>query len=108
MDPYKGYYRSLGIWFPVGDVRRDLSPKAMVLGIVIDGQARAYPISLLKTKPGILRDETGGKIIYIEITPDGEVIGVKDDKGKQISPVFGYWFAWQAFHPETTVYGGKK
>jgi len=108
VDPYKGYYRSLGIWFPVGDVRRDLSPKAMVLGIVIDGEARAYPISLLKTKPGILRDETGGKTIYIEITPDGEVMGVKDDKGKQISPVFSYWFAWQAFHPETTVYGGKK
>jgi hypothetical protein len=108
VDPYKGYYRSLGIWFPVGDVRRDLSSKERILGIEINGEARAYPISRLKTKTGVVKDKIGGKTIHIEMAPDGEVIGAKDEEGKQISPVFTYWFAWQAFHPETTVYGGKK
>lgn len=108
VDPYEGYYRSVGIWFPVGDVRRDLSPKEMVLGVEIHGEAGAYPISLLKTKSGILKDEIGGMTISIEIAPDGEIAGVKDEAGKDIAHIFSYWFAWQAFHPETTVYRAKE
>ena len=107
-DPYEGYYRSLGIWFPVGDVRRDLSPKEMVLGVDLLGEARAYPLSLLRERPGVLRDEVGGKPIQIEVAPDGEVLGVRDNQGKQIPSIFAYWFAWQAFHPKTTVYKEKK
>jgi hypothetical protein len=103
-DPYEGYYRSLGIWFPVGDVRRDLSPKEMVLGIEIQGEARAYPLSQLREKPGILGDAVGGKSIQIEVAHDGEVLGVRDDERREIPSVFAYWFAWQAFHPKTTVY----
>jgi len=73
MDPYEGYYKSLGIWFPVGDVRKDLSPKEMVLGIEIKGKAKAYPVSQLKKSPGILRDEVGGEPVEIEVVPDGEI-----------------------------------
>jgi hypothetical protein len=107
-DPYEGYYRTLGIWFPVGDIRTDLSPKERVLGVEIGGQARAYPLSLLKAKTGTVKDEIGGKTIFIEIAPDGEVAAVRDQDRKAVSSIFSYWFAWQAFHPETTVYQGKK
>ncbi len=103
-DPYEGYYRSLGIWFPVGEVRKDLSPKEMILGIEILGEARAYPLSELKGKPGIVKDEVGGKTIQIEVAPDGEILGVKDQEGQVIPSIFAYWFAWQAFHPESTIY----
>jgi len=106
VDPYEGYYRSLGIWFPVGDVRTDLSPKEMVLGIEINGKAKAYPISQLKKSPGIVREDVGGEPIQIEVAPDGEIVGVRDDRGKPITAVFSYWFAWQAFHPITAVYRG--
>ncbi len=108
MDPYEGYYRSLGIWFPVGDVRKDLSPKEMVLGIEVKAKAKAYPISALKKNPGILYDEVGRSSIQIEVAPDGEIVGVRDDKGKPIPAIFSYWFAWQAFHPKTAVYKGEK
>lgn len=107
-DPYEGYYRTLGIWFPVGDVRTDLSPKERVLGVEVNGQARAYPLSQLKTKIGMLKGDIGGKTITIEISPDGEVVAVKDQDGATVSPIYSYWFAWQAFHPETTVYQGEK
>ena len=107
-DPYEGYYRSLGIWFPVGDVRKDLSPEEMVLGVDILGTARAYPLSLLRKRPGILRDEISEKPIQIRVTPDGEVLEVRDHQGKEIPSIFAYWFAWQAFHPKTTVYKEKK
>jgi len=107
-DPYKGYYRTLGIWFPVGDVRTDLSPKEMVLGIEINGEARAYPLALLREMPGMVKDEVAGKPVQIEVAADGEIVGVRDHRGEPVPSIFSYWFAWQAFHPETTVYSKEK
>lgn len=104
VDPYEGYYRTINIWFPIGKVRKDLSAKEMVLGIELGGKTKAYPISLLRKNPGILRDKVGGKGIEIEVSPDGEVAGVRDEQGQGIPSIFSYWFAWQAFHPETFVY----
>jgi hypothetical protein len=92
------------MWFPVGEVRKDLSPKEMVLGVQVEGQAKAYPLSTLKERPGVIEDEVGGAFIQITVTPGGEVIGVHDHKGNPLAPVFGYWFAWQAFHPKTLVF----
>ena len=106
VDPYEGYYRNLGIWFPVGDVRKDLSPKEMVIGIEIKGKAKAYPISELRKRPGILEEEVGGEPVQIEVSPDSEIVGVRDHMGKSIPAIFSYWFAWQAFHPKTAVYKG--
>lgn len=104
VDPYEGYYRTFGIWFPVGDVRKELSPKDMVLGIEIEGKAKAYPIFRLKQRSGVLKDDVSGKPVDIEVSADGEVTGVTDSSGRPVPHIFSYWFAWQAFHPETAVY----
>jgi hypothetical protein len=106
-DPYKGYYRVASIWFPVGRIRRDLSPKEMVLGIEINDMARAYPLSLLKRGGGTLKDKVGGEAIHIEVDANGQIVGVTDDQGGEIPHIFSYWFAWQAFHAQTTVYGNR-
>ena len=103
-DPDEGYYRIGRIWFPVGDVRKDLSPKEMVLGIEIDGRARAYPVSALKKRPGVLKDKLNGTTIRIEIKEDGEITGITDGQGNPVQHIFSYWFAWQAFNADTSVY----
>ena len=107
-DPYEGYYRVGTIWFPVGDVRKDLSPKEQVLGIEIDEEARAYPLAPLRKQPGIVKDVVAGVPIQIEISDEGEVVAIRDLDGKAVPHIFAYWFAWQAFHPDTTVYQGKE
>ena len=43
VNPYEGYSRVFGLWFPVGDVRKDLPPKDRVMGISVNGEAKAYP-----------------------------------------------------------------
>jgi hypothetical protein len=106
-DPYEGYYRLGTIWFPVGKVRKDLPPKARVLGIEIDGATRAYPLAKLQKGKKTITDELKGVQLRIELNNDGEVVKVADDKGKPIHHLFAFWFAWQAFNPETTVYGIK-
>ena len=106
-DPYEGYYRIGTIWFPVGKVRKDLPPKARILGINIDGKTRAYPLAQLQKKAGTIRDQLNEMPIRISLNDDGEVVEVTDDKGAPLPHLFAFWFAWQAFNPETTVYGAK-
>ena len=104
LDPYEGYYRIGGLMFPVGDVRKDMSAKERVLGIEIDNHAKAYPLEWLSKRPGVLTDTVGNQSILIEVNPDGEVVAIRDAQGKPIPAIYSYWFAWQAFHPNTEVY----
>ena len=104
IDPYEGYYRSMGIMFPVGDVRKDLPAKEMVLGIEVNGAAKAYPLAQFKQKEMELEDNIGRHPVRILISKDGQVMDVQDQQRKSIPTVFAYWFAWQAFHPDTAVY----
>jgi hypothetical protein len=104
IDPYENYYRALGIMFPVGDVRTDLPAKEMVLGVEIDGAAKAYPLARLKSRRGVFGDQIGPHPIQVYLSLEGQVETVKNRSGDPIPYLFAYWFAWQAFHPQTTVY----
>jgi hypothetical protein len=104
IDPYEGYYRVGGIMFPVGDVRKDLAVKDRVLGVQINQTAKAYPLKWLRANPGIHEDQLAGQTIEIEVDSDGEVVSVRNQNGEAIAATYSYWFAWQAFHPETRVF----
>jgi hypothetical protein len=104
IDPYEGYYRVGTIMFPVGNVRKDLSVKERVLGIQIDKDAKAYPLQWLSANPGIHKDRLAGQPIEIEVNPQGEVVSVRHQNGRPIASTYAYWFAWQAFHPQTQVF----
>lgn len=75
---------------------------------MVKGEAKAYPLVQVRKQPGILKDRVGGTPIEIEVNAEGEVVHVRDQEGKPAPHVFAYWFAWQAFHPKTTVYRSKK
>jgi hypothetical protein len=108
VDPYLGYYKAMGIMFPVGDVRTDLPAKEMVLGIEIGGMAKAYPLSHLVSGGTRVVDTIGGQRIRIVLSGDGQVEDVLDDQSRSVAAIFAYWFAWQAFHPQTAVYMESK
>ena len=108
VDPYKGYHKAMGVMFPVGDVRTDLSAKEMVMGVEIDGMAKAYSLSRLVTGGDSIVDAVGGHRIRIVLSGDGQVEDVLDDQSRSVPAIFAYWFAWQAFHPQTAVYPGKE
>ena len=89
---------------PVGNVRKDLSVKARVLGVEVKNHTKAYPLNWLSRNPGVHHDTVGNHSIQIEVDPQGEVVAVRDDRGKPIPATYSYWFAWQAFHPDTDVF----
>ena len=104
IDPYEDYYRVGTLMFPVGDVRRDFAAKERVLGVQIRKTAKAYPLKWLRAHPGLHKDQLAGQTLEIEVNPAGEVVSVRNQSGAAIPTIYAYWFAWQAFHPETLVY----
>jgi len=103
-DPYEGYYSIGSLMFPVGDVRTDMSAKEPILGIEVDNHAKAYRMDWLRSNPGLHHDKIGYHATQIEISPEGEVMAVRDKEGHAIPAIYSYWFAWQAFHRETEVF----
>ncbi len=112
LDPYAGYERSGRLFFPVSHRSRLLHPKERVLGVVIDGQAIAYPLRELQQTSGVVRERVGSRNLTIEYDKTADaaraIIAVDDSPDPEHVPaVTLYWFAWKAFHPETQVFRAK-
>ena len=77
----------------------------MLTGFRLDnGKTKAFPLELIRKTPGTVENHLGDAVIRIKVNEEGQVSGVFDNKGTTIPHMFVYWFAWQAFHPETEVY----
>jgi len=98
---YYDYHRAALPIFEVPSHRSDLSPKARVIGIVLDGQARAYRVSGLRT--GVFSDQIGIYPLEITYHRSDRLLEVRTEEGELIPSVQVYWFAWQAFYPDTSL-----
>jgi hypothetical protein len=108
VNPYAMYASSDELVFPAKRSKSEckLSPKARVLGVEAGGFFRAYPLNNLK-KPGRVRDILGSQeleIVYDRTT--NSAAGYTKD-GRLAHGMVVYWFAWQAFHPETDCFRGN-
>jgi hypothetical protein len=103
-NPYSQYEGSPNPPRFSGDIRDDLPAKAIVFGIVIDGVAKAYPRESLAS--GVtFEDFVNGTAISLSFDEEADSIrAAETDTGSDINGVRSFWFAWQAFHPETEVW----
>ena len=105
---YAAYYSSSRTMFPVDRHRDDLDTKEWVFGLVVDGQAKAYRVAALPDGRA-LSDVVGGKEIRIRFEQESLSFEAQEaDSGEEIPHTLAYWFAWQAFHPETELFGASK
>lgn len=103
-DPYAAYDQSPDIMFPVRFRAQGYHPKEYVIGIELDGIARAYPVSELAQGPAEFGDRIGKQTVIVRYD-DSNVSGeIRDEGGALLPFVQAYWFAWYAFHPDTQVY----
>ncbi len=101
-SPYGGYAQSRDLMFPVPADRR-YHPKMPTLGLRIPGEgARAYPASELVRAGGAVAERFLGRSVRIAYDPDRQIFDVVAPP--EVEVVEGFWFAWVAFHPETSVY----
>lgn len=105
-DPYAGYDRVQQLMFDVQH-RDDRFPlKEWVLGLRINGTAKAYPFSVLERavdRSGNLSDNVGGQPVRIRYDRAHRTAEAFDMQGQPLAGTMAFWFAWVAFHPRTDV-----
>jgi len=104
---YASYEHSPNTMFPVPTTRTELPKKAWVVGVIVDGVARAYPLKSLP--PGQpVRDEIKSAALEIIFHPGSQLAEVRRvESGELLPSVKVYWFAWQAFYPQTGLWQPK-
>lgn len=103
-NPYEGYERDSSIMFPVRFRAEGYHPKEQVLGLVVDGKAKAYPFVELAKGSGVVDDRLGRQQIQVRYSHTHQSAEAFDEKGKLLPGVVLFWFAWYAFHPQTDIY----
>lgn len=105
-DPYGDYYTTPGTYFPVGKKDNRLSDKDFVLGIVVNGKAKAYWPDAVK-KVGEITDQFAGKTIVARYEKEIDAVRLFEKKADgaalRINPFGAFWFSWAAAHPETEL-----
>lgn len=106
-DPYGDYYTTSGTYFPVKNKDNRLQDKDFILGIVVNGKAKAYfPPAIKQT--GEITDKFAGKTIVARYEKDIDAVRLFEKKSdgtlERINPFAAFWFSWAAAHPETELY----
>ncbi|MBW2313261.1 MAG: DUF3179 domain-containing protein [Deltaproteobacteria bacterium] len=100
--PYEGYATSEELYFPVPLDRR-FHPKMPTVGLrLASGAARAFPAAEVVAGGGRVRERFAGRDIQVEYDPENQVFRV--EAPDEIEVIEGFWFAWMAFHPDSSVY----
>ena len=101
-SPFAGYAEEDRWNFSVEAGDRRFHAKELVLGVSVDGKARAYLASLLTRNSGRADDEIDGKKISVRYESDRGVF--EWDAPDDVEVTEAYWFAWKAFHPNTEIW----
>jgi hypothetical protein len=104
-DPYEGYYTSDEVGFGATFDDDRLDPKALVYGVEVDGNFKAYPSELLVEGANIT-DNFAGEEIVITVSENRETrFYLEREAGRQDLPYIpAFWFSWAAVHQDTEVY----
>jgi Protein of unknown function (DUF3179) len=101
---YASYEQSSETMFPVKWSRPELAKKTWVIGVIVNGQAKAYALDDLK-KQSRLEDNVAGTQIELAYDPATRRAEITNKQNSQPVPfTMAYWFAWQAFYPKTELF----
>ena len=102
-NAYAAYFASGKTMFPVPHTRKELPDKAWVIGVIIDGKAKAYPVNDLPADSAI-KDKVGNRQVVVSYDAEKRHPKITGPQGEQIPAVMVFWFAWQAFYPGTDLW----
>lgn len=105
-DPYGSYYNSPRLMFPVRAQDDRLHPKDMVLGVIIEGQPKAYSLNALKREKKIVDtiENVTLEILWNQQTEEAAIFRRNKVGETRVLPFPGFWFSWVAAHPDTQLY----
>jgi len=104
-DPYAGYDKTRTLYFDVANRDSRFHEKEPIVGLVLDGQAKVWPLrELAKVSDGQLMDTLNDIELQISYALTDRTVTISDAAGNMLPSVPGYWFAWLAFYPDTLVF----
>ena len=104
-SPYGDYEQSATVFFPLAERDDRYHPKTWTLGMTDGDQARAWPFKELEaTGKATIQDEFNGRSLTIHYDAENRSARITNERGETIPSTTGFWFAWYAFHPETSVF----
>lgn len=102
--PYGDYAEDRATIFPFDINRNEFGTKERVIGYSDGESERCWPLEKLKEK-GQMYDAIGSRTLKVFYDEKTDEVKVQDMRSREELPVISaYWFAWQAFHPDTTVW----
>ena len=105
-DPYTGYDTSSQVFFKtLRQAPKDFHSKEKVLGITINGEAKAYPFSELnKFAKASFQDKLAGTAYTVHWNAAAQSATLIAQQGETLTPTVAFWFAWYNFHPEAAIF----
>ena len=101
-SPYGEYATSPSLQFPAPLDPR-YHPKMPTLGVrEPGGAARAYPALELENAGGRVEENFAGRSLAVSYDAERQTFDVEAPSDLEV--IEGYWFAWSAFHPDSTVF----
>lgn len=107
-NPYGDYFAATDFAVQLAEFKdQRLSREAFVLGLVQNGQSKAYSVEAVK-RQGEFRDQFAGEEYLLRHDKELDVVRVfrrlTDGTEERINPFSAFWFAWVAAHPETELF----
>ncbi|MCZ6464282.1 MAG: DUF3179 domain-containing protein [Proteobacteria bacterium] len=101
-SPFRAYWVSENVPFPLDDTDARYHPKEVALGIEVGGKARAYLGSILTAAGGRIVDDFEGH--RIRVAYDAEASAFLWEAPDDVVVTDAYWFAWKNFYPGTEIW----
>jgi len=102
-SPYRGYFDSPGLMFPMQETDVRLSVKTPVLGVWHNKTSIAFPLDKFAGKDVELQTSIDGVDFTLQYEDESKSLRISE-AGDGIQWAYSLWFAWAAFHPETEIY----
>jgi hypothetical protein len=82
---------------------RRLDAHETIIGLVVNGEAKAYPLAVLRSA-GIIMDRVGDELIKLEYHSGGDHVTIQNQRGTALPYERQWWLGWSEFHPRSAIY----
>lgn len=109
-EAYGGYETSSLLFFKtLRKTPKEFHTKERVMGVTIDGTAKAYPfVELRRHASNRFKDSIADRSFLILWDEAHETASIETADGTPVVTTISYWFAWYNFHPETEIFRSHK
>lgn len=105
-NPYGDYFTSPRLYFPVAPENDRLPLKTRVLGVLANGNAKAFVIDSFEGQSEFAAT-VGETKVNLRFDPEGETLKLAEPVPENIRTIYTFWFAWAAMHPDTEIARGN-